>query len=947
MALNSPRHRSVSQSSLQSTYGTHESTSNPPRQRSPSQPRLPFQSLNETSVLLRPPGPLESMLKTTTETGDLGIYSINLPSLGTRHHLPRSRASHSDKKRQSQSRHDGSKYGATRDDRKLLPSYRDPTSEILSLYGGSQTPYSRSYSPASEDQRSHSLTTCSSRRVPSYKSSGTFSSQQSNSGLQRPRSPFPYPARLKRPGVRPSSPAVTDNGLVDYRRMVEIDRSAHRTTSGSYMTRGRRRYRQYPPLSLRPEYSRSASSLPMRTSSAPYYRSGADSSGALGDMIQLYPESSYRQFAAEDQSIRSASLTSIVEMYRGKSSDGSVQPTRSPCSVYYDYTEDCEETFSDHLLNGSPVCSPGGEFKHMSKENATQDASIETDTRDKDEYDTTFSWRKSNEIKPALSVSSVHRRLIGELNGGTTNQNISIPTKRRYPSTPPTGSREIVFPGHRESHGNSKISREPALRGTGTNLVKKNNLATLTLAKRVSVVQSSDSSDSDWVWDKPEDTTIVEDNQVVQGVTRVPSKATAPCFEERRPQVKENYTARKLPSHSGQHHLNASTNIGDQNHASKQVTTEQDVQASKAHAKILSPSPISPAHQLRLSNSIPQLMKALPPLPHETQSNNQNSYAASSEDTRAHTNIDGSLVDSSVAVRSGNGTGEWSLEPVFSSNDLRTPSHQRIQSQPHMSQSRFKVRVKSSQQSICCEAHLTDSPKVTGRSSSSPVKPRLRLKVSRNRVSSKLMDLDDIHVRNEGIRQCKSLLELGDAPQGEASSDRSSFEEPLEEQLAQLNSGKPLSNIEEGTARVYSPRISDQFDISYPSPTKGIVMAELVPRSNLEGSPDSFDRQQQDFISRPIPRPLGHKTSGPQPNGVMGIKGRELMATSNIHEIDPATLGCDIISDSSDESTLAPSQITVLLAQRLKNKTLRVKRWVLELKRTVQKLMRRTSNRRQ
>ncbi|PCD40491.1 hypothetical protein FGRA07_01762 [Fusarium graminearum] len=894
MALNSPRHRSVSQSSLQSTYGTHESTSNPPRQRSPSQPRLPFQSLNETSVLLRPPGPLESMLKTTTETGDLGIYSINLPSLGTRHHLPRSRASHSDKKRQSQSRHDGSKYGATRDDRKLLPSYRDPTSEILSLYGGSQTPYSRSYSPASEDQR-------------------TFSSQQSNSGLQRPRSPFPYPARLKRPGVRPSSPAVTDNGLVDYRRMVEIDRSAHRTTSGSYMTRGRRRYRQYPPLSLRPEYSRSASSLPMRTSSAPYYRSGADSSGALGDMIQLYPESSYRQFAAEDQSIRSASLTSIVEMYRGKSSDGSVQPTRSPCSVYYDYTEDCEETFSDHLLNGSPVCSPGGEFKHMSKENATQDASIETDTRDKDEYDTTFSWRKSNEIKPALSVSSVHRRLIG----------------------------------HRESHDNSKISREPALRGTGTNLVKKNNLATLTLAKRVSVVQSSDSSDSDWVWDKPEDTTIVEDNQVVQGVTRVPSKATAPCFEERRPQVKENYTARKLPSHSGQHHLNASTNIGDQNHASKQVTTEQDVQASKAHAKILSPSPISPAHQLRLSNSIPQLMKALPPLPHETQSNNQNSYAASSEDTRAHTNIDGSLVDSSVAVRSGNGTGEWSLEPVFSSNDLRTPSHQRIQSQPHMSQSRFKVRVKSSQQSICCEAHLTDSPKVTGRSSSSPVKPRLRLKVSRNRVSSKLMDLDDIHVRNEGIRQCKSLLELGDAPQGEASSDRSSFEEPLEEQLAQLNSGKPLSNIEEGTARVYSPRISDQFDISYPSPTKGIVMAELVPRSNLEGSPDSFDRQQQDFISRPIPRPLGHKTSGPQPNGVMGIKGRELMATSNIHEIDPATLGCDIISDSSDESTLAPSQITVLLAQRLKNKTLRVKRWVLELKRTVQKLMRRTSNRRQ
>ncbi|KAL3588974.1 hypothetical protein FPOAC2_11134 [Fusarium poae] len=227
MALNNPGHRSLSQSSLQSTYHTHETTSNAPRQRSPSQPRLPFQSLNETSVLLRSPGPLESLLKTTTETGDLGIYSINLPSLGTRHDPPRSKDSPRDEKRQSRSRHDGFKYGATRDDRKLLPSYRDPTSEILSLYGGSQTPYSRSYSPTSEGQRSRSLTTCSSRRVPSYKSSGTLSSQQSNSGHRRPRSPFPYPARLKRPGVRPSSPAVTDNGLIDYRGIDEMDRSAH------------------------------------------------------------------------------------------------------------------------------------------------------------------------------------------------------------------------------------------------------------------------------------------------------------------------------------------------------------------------------------------------------------------------------------------------------------------------------------------------------------------------------------------------------------------------------------------------------------------------------------------------------------------------------------------------------------------------------------------------
>lgn len=44
---------------------------------------------------------------------------------------------------------------------------------------------------------------------------------------QRPRSPFPYPTRLKRPGVRPASPALTDTGAVDYSKMVEIDRVSH------------------------------------------------------------------------------------------------------------------------------------------------------------------------------------------------------------------------------------------------------------------------------------------------------------------------------------------------------------------------------------------------------------------------------------------------------------------------------------------------------------------------------------------------------------------------------------------------------------------------------------------------------------------------------------------------------------------------------------------------
>jgi hypothetical protein len=43
--------------------------------------------------------------------------------------------------------------------------------------------------------------------------------------VQRPRSPFPYPARLKRPGFRPSSPVLADGGGVDYSRRAEIERT--------------------------------------------------------------------------------------------------------------------------------------------------------------------------------------------------------------------------------------------------------------------------------------------------------------------------------------------------------------------------------------------------------------------------------------------------------------------------------------------------------------------------------------------------------------------------------------------------------------------------------------------------------------------------------------------------------------------------------------------------
>jgi hypothetical protein len=216
--------RSASHGALNRSYIAHSRlTATSPFSR-------PLRSVNENVALLPSPGPLASMLKTTTETGDIGLFSIKPVTASTITAATlRRRPPVGPKTFSRPSGLGGSDSTLLRDDRRRLPSFRDTASEIISMYGSeSQRSISSSLSPGFDNigQRSYSMTTCSSRPLPNQKSSGTLQSQSSGGVLQRPRSPYPYPTRLKRPGVRPSSPALTENGSVDYSRMVEIDRVA-------------------------------------------------------------------------------------------------------------------------------------------------------------------------------------------------------------------------------------------------------------------------------------------------------------------------------------------------------------------------------------------------------------------------------------------------------------------------------------------------------------------------------------------------------------------------------------------------------------------------------------------------------------------------------------------------------------------------------------------------
>src|SRR4051812_23164073 len=172
------------------------------------------------------PKAFESMLKTTTETGDIGLFSIKPPRVPQAVNCPRRIAgSYRDETSQN-----FQAYGASGvDDRRRLPSYaRDASSEVISMY---ETASQKSASRLFDDPhyRSYSMTqTYSTYSLSNHRSYASLRSQpEGHTVLQRPRSPFAYPTRLKRPGFRPSSPALTDGGGVDYSRRAEIERVSH------------------------------------------------------------------------------------------------------------------------------------------------------------------------------------------------------------------------------------------------------------------------------------------------------------------------------------------------------------------------------------------------------------------------------------------------------------------------------------------------------------------------------------------------------------------------------------------------------------------------------------------------------------------------------------------------------------------------------------------------
>ncbi|KAJ9425032.1 hypothetical protein QL093DRAFT_2095724 [Fusarium oxysporum] len=166
---------------------------------------------------------------------------------------------------------------------------------------------------------------------------------------------------------------------------------------------------------------------------------------------------------------------------------------------------------------------------------------------------------------------------------------------------------------------------------------KEGHLMTSTLAQRGSPVLSIDTSEDDWVWEgSQKDKGSGEYDTVRASPPPVPPNTKARCPDKPSLHMGNEGVSVK-PKLRGAHHRRtpANTNIKILN-KNDVALPKQSVPKATIGAGILSPNPISPAHQLRVTNSIPQLMKALPPLPDEAQYNSDLPCWSSSRNTATH-----------------------------------------------------------------------------------------------------------------------------------------------------------------------------------------------------------------------------------------------------------------------------------------------------------------------
>lgn len=231
---------------------------------------------------------------------------------------------------------------------------------------------------------------------------------------------------------------------------------------------------------------------------------------------------------------------------------------------------------------------------------------------------------------------------------------------------------------------------------------------------------------------------------------------------------------------------------------SNSLGPKHDISHRTEEIHILSPQPISPVRQLKVKNSIPQLMKALPPLPDEAleHATEQNKFPV---------------------LQAARGCSK----DVVTTNNKTLSQHKSSRHSPP----KFRLRVKkalpptpdSKSDTDVIDPSECDDKNPIDKTKRPTSKKKLKIKMSRNHLTKPQPTDNGTVLRSPAMKQCNSLVDLELCSRKDMFTSQcrldAAFTRRVSERTNEANSLVP--GVEYATLGA-SPQPSDQFDIQYP-----------------------------------------------------------------------------------------------------------------------------------
>lgn len=426
----------------------------------------------------------------------------------------------------------------------------------------------------------------------------------------------------------------------------------------------------------------------------------------------------------------------------------------------------------------------------------------------------------------------------------------------------------------------------------------------------------------------------------------------SPCFKP------TDISARKLSDEHDDDSVASSTqNLGNLRHrrnvAAVRISTTDlhdesghfhDSSTHEQDLDILSPEPISPARGLKVKNSIPQLMKALPPLPSKiSREQHHDLQACQQQNSQSGDQHQDNCLELKITDHGSQEDATVEAVPT----DLKQTQLSR-QSSP----SKFKVRVKPSCSQNMGSGNVDNTVQEGQHTSTAQAKPRLKIKLSRSQLGQGRRATGDPLTRVNRLKQCNSLADLAlyaNARTEESgpceTSDDGDKGDSQSERLVQSTSN--VQNVQNGTGEA-SPQPSDPFSIPYPpspedhgSNKRSISSSNkdtLVPRpscsSGMSPIQENGLRKKMSMFRLRIAESF---TANPSKKCK---KAQELERSDSHTSINMTLKGSATNLKSIDKCT--PRSSNNIKSDWMTN---RVKRWAIDARRALRSYVRRTLDR--